>query len=64
MNGLSGFSATFENRINRWLEQVNAGVPRVELEASADEGLAVQEIIEAAIRSHESGMAEVGTGSG
>ncbi len=58
MNGLSGFSATFENRINRWLEQITAGVPRNEIDASAVEGLAVQEIIEAAIRSHETGRAE------
>ena len=58
MGGLSGFGATFANRIHRWLEQVSAGVPHDELEASGAEGLAVQEIIEAAIRSHESGKAE------
>jgi len=58
MGGLSGFSATFTNRIHRWLEQVSAEVPDEELEASGREGLAVQEIIEAAIRSFESGQAE------
>ncbi len=58
MGGLSGFSATFTNRIHRWLEQVTAGVPRDQIEASGKDGLAVQEIIEAAIRSHESGRAE------
>ena len=58
MGGLSGFGATFTNRIHRWLEQVDAGAPRSEIEASGEEGLAVQEIIEAAIRSHESGCAE------
>jgi UDP-N-acetylglucosamine 3-dehydrogenase len=58
MGGLSGFGATFTNRIHRWLEQVDAGVPREEIEASGKEGLAVQEIIEAAIRSVESGKAE------
>lgn len=58
MGGLSGFGATFQNRIHRWLEQVDAGVPRSEIEASGHEGLAVQEIIEAAIRSVESGKAE------
>lgn len=58
MGGLSGFSATFTNRIHRWLEQISAEVPDEELEASGREGLAVQEIIEAAIRSHESGQAE------
>jgi UDP-N-acetylglucosamine 3-dehydrogenase len=55
MGGLSGFQATFTNRIHRWLEQVDGGVPREEIEASGHEGLAVQEIIEAAIRSHETG---------
>ncbi|MBV7329208.1 Gfo/Idh/MocA family oxidoreductase [Chloroflexi bacterium TSY] len=58
MGGLSGFNATFTNRIGRWLEQVDAGVPREEIDASGKDGLAVQEIIEAAIRSHESGQAE------
>ncbi|HXF60586.1 MAG TPA: Gfo/Idh/MocA family oxidoreductase [Caldilineaceae bacterium] len=58
MGGLSGFTATFTNRIHRWLEQISAEVPEDELEASGREGLAVQEIIEAAIRSHESGCAE------
>ena len=53
MGGLCGFNATFSNRIHRWLEQVTAGVAREEIEASGEEGLAVQEIIEAAIRSIE-----------
>jgi predicted dehydrogenase len=58
MGGLSGFGATFTNRIHRWLEQIHQEVPPTELEASGKEGLAVQEIIEAAIRSHESGQIE------
>jgi UDP-N-acetylglucosamine 3-dehydrogenase len=58
MGGLSGFTATFSNRIHRWLEQVDARVPHDQLDASGKEGLAVQEIIEAAIRSHETGRAE------
>lgn len=58
MGGLSGFQATFTNRINRWVEQVSAGVPRGEIEASGKDGLAVQEIIEAAIRSYEGGTVE------
>lgn len=58
MGGLSGFGATFTNRIHRWLEQVDAGVPREDIEASGRDGLAVQEIIEAAIRSVGSGCAE------
>ncbi len=55
MGGLSGFGATFTNRINRWIEQVDAGVAPDEIEASGKEGLAVQEIIEAAIQSYENG---------
>jgi predicted dehydrogenase len=58
MGGLSGFGATFTNRIHRWLEQIHAETPPEEIEASGREGLAVQEVIEAAIRSHESGRAE------
>ena len=58
MGGLSGFQATFTNRINRWIEQVDAGVDRDAIEASGKEGLAVQEIIEAAIRSYEGGTVE------
>jgi predicted dehydrogenase len=58
MGGLSGFNATFTNRINRWIEQVDAGVPRTEIDASGKDGLAVQEVIEAAIRSYETGRAE------
>jgi len=46
---------TFQRRIHRFLEQVSAGVERSKIEGSGEEGLAVQEIIEAAIRSHERG---------
>lgn len=55
MGGVANFGATFNNRINRWIEQVNAGVPREEIEASGEDGLAAQEIIEAAIKSFETG---------
>jgi UDP-N-acetylglucosamine 3-dehydrogenase len=58
MGGLSGFNATFSNRIHRWLEQLTAGTAREQIEASGREGLAVQEVIEAAIRSFETGRAE------
>ncbi|MBI3911339.1 MAG: Gfo/Idh/MocA family oxidoreductase [Armatimonadetes bacterium] len=58
MGGLSGFGATFRTRIHRWLEQVTAGVPREQIEASGEDGLAVQEAIEAAIRSIEGGTVE------
>jgi predicted dehydrogenase len=53
MGGMTSFTQTFDRRISRWLEQVSEGVPREEIEASGEDGLAVQEIIEAAIRSWE-----------
>ena len=58
MGGLSGFNATFTNRINTWIEEVTSGVPRDEIDASGKDGLAVQEVIEAAIRSFHTGRAE------
>jgi UDP-N-acetylglucosamine 3-dehydrogenase len=58
MGGIQGFQATFKARIHRWLEQVTAGAPREEIEASGEDGLAVQEVIEAAIRSIENGTVE------
>lgn len=55
MGGMASFQDTFKNRIHRMLEQVDAGVPREELEGSGEEALAAQEVIEAAIRSFETG---------
>ena len=55
MGGMSGFDDTFRNRINAFVEQVQAGGP---LDASGDDGLAAQEVIEAAIRSWENGTVE------
>lgn len=54
--GMGSFSDTFKNRINKFVEQLNAGDEV--LIASGDEGLAAQEVIEAAIRSHENGTVE------
>jgi predicted dehydrogenase len=56
--GLSGFADTFTRRIHRWVEQVSAGVPRETIEGSGEEGLAAQEVIEAAIRSFRNGTVE------
>ena len=55
MGGLGGFGDTFHTRINRWIEQLSAGVSAGQIEASGMDGLAVQEIIEAAIRSWREG---------
>ena len=53
--GMNEFNDTFPSRINRFIEQVISGE---KLDASGEDGLAAQEVIEAAIRSHESGTVE------
>lgn len=55
MGGMGDFNETFRNRINAFVKQVQAGGP---LDASGDDGLAAQEVIEAAIRSWENGTIE------
>jgi len=51
----TSFQDTFDMRIHRFLEQVTQGDTPEEIEASGADALAVQEIIEAAIASHEKG---------
>lgn len=51
--GMSEFNQTFAARIHRYLEQVSQNVPPEQLEGSGADGLAAQEVIEAAIQSHE-----------
>jgi predicted dehydrogenase len=53
------FDDTMGLRIHRFLEQVAAGAVPEEIEGSGADGLAVQEIIEAAIQSHENGNCAV-----
>jgi len=53
--GMQGFNDTFTHRINRFIEQVKAGDAPEKIEASGADALAAQEVIEAAIRSHQSG---------
>ena len=55
MGGVASFNETFRNRIHRFVEQVDQKVPREQIEGSGEEGLAAQEVIEAAIRSFETG---------
>jgi UDP-N-acetylglucosamine 3-dehydrogenase len=55
MGGMEGFGQTFQNRIDAFVEQVSAGGP---LDGSGADGLASQEVIEAAIRSFEGGSVE------
>ncbi|UQZ86080.1 putative oxidoreductase YcjS [Paenibacillus konkukensis] len=55
MRGMQGFNDTFGNRIDRFIEQIKQQAAPGEIEGSGAEALAAQEIIEAAIRSHQSG---------
>lgn len=56
MGGMTGFGDTFHTRITRWIEQISAGVNPKDIDASGEDGLAAQEIIEAAIRSWQEGV--------
>jgi predicted dehydrogenase len=56
--GMAGFGDTFTRRVHRWVEQVDAGVPREAIEGSGEDGLAAQEVIEAAIRSFQNNTVE------
>lgn len=51
--GIPNFDATIGRRVHRWVEQLSAGAAPADIEASGADGLAVQEIIEAAIQSWE-----------
>lgn len=53
LGGMRGFSETFESRINRWIEQNLEGVSPEDIDASGEDALKVQKIIEAAIESWE-----------
>jgi UDP-N-acetylglucosamine 3-dehydrogenase len=54
-NGMQGFNDTFNRRIERFVEQIIAGTTPNAMDASGADALAVQEVIEAAIRSHQNG---------
>jgi len=53
--GLTGFGDTFRMRIHRFCEQVAEGAKPEEIEASGADALQAQEVIEAAIKSHQTG---------
>lgn len=53
--GMKGFDDTFDQRINRFIEELKAGVKPEEITASGADALAAQEVIEAAIQSHQLG---------
>lgn len=53
--GMQGFDDTFAHRINRFIEQIKVGDAPDAIDASGADALAAQEVIEAAIVSHQSG---------
>jgi len=53
LGGMMSFSETFKSRIHRWLEQLAEGVKPEDVDGSAADALAAQEVIEAAIESWE-----------
>jgi predicted dehydrogenase len=55
LGGMKHFSETFESRINVWIEQNLQQADPQEIDASGEDGLKVQLIIEAAIESWETG---------
>jgi predicted dehydrogenase len=55
VGGMMSFNETFDGRIGRWIDQNLAGVAPDEIDGSGADGLKVQNIIEAAIESWETG---------
>lgn len=53
LTGMDGFNDTFKNRINHFIQQIKEGVSPEHIEGSGRDALAAQQVIEAAIRSHE-----------
>jgi len=51
--GMGSFEDTFRNRINRFVEQVGAGVKPDEIDGTGADGLAAQKVLQAAIESLE-----------
>ncbi|BBH20552.1 oxidoreductase [Paenibacillus baekrokdamisoli] len=53
--GMKGFDDTFDQRINRFIADIKRDTKPEEITASGADALAAQEVIEAAIRSHQLG---------
>jgi predicted dehydrogenase len=53
--GMGSFEDTFRNRINRFVEQVSAGIKPDEIDGTGADGLAVQQVLQAAIESLDNG---------
>jgi predicted dehydrogenase len=55
LGGMRSFNETFKSRISDWIEQLDAGVAYDQINGSGVDALKAQYIIEAAIRSFETG---------
>lgn len=55
VGGMRSFNETFASRIGAFIDQLRAGDPPERIDASGADGLAAQRVIEAAIRSWETG---------
>ena len=55
LGGMQHFDETFDSRIGVWLDQLEEGVAHDQIEASGEDALRVQLIIEACIQSWETG---------
>ncbi len=55
LGGMMSFGETFHSRINRWIDQNVAGVRPDEIDASGEDALKAQRIIEACIESWQTG---------
>ncbi|MDO8683409.1 MAG: Gfo/Idh/MocA family oxidoreductase [Armatimonadota bacterium] len=53
LGGMRSFGETFKSRIGAWVDQIEAGAAYDEIDASGEDALKVQRIIEAAIESWE-----------
>ncbi|GGH75825.1 putative dehydrogenase [Pullulanibacillus pueri] len=62
LTGMGEFNDTLKNRINFFVQQIKEKVMPENIEGSGQDALAAQEVIEAAIRSHEEGGAVIEVG--
>jgi len=53
LGGMRSFGETFKSRIGAWVNQIEANTPYDKIDGSGEDGLKVQRIIEAAIKSWE-----------
>jgi predicted dehydrogenase len=54
--GMRDFEDTFRNRIESFLEQITAGTAPENIDGSGADGLAAQKVLDAAVRSVQSGQ--------